>query len=131
VRIFTVYYLPVLLWALAIFMVSAQPSLPSPTVATLDFLIKKAGHMFVYGVLYFLILRAWLKSQADWPTSRTTANQTLTSSAVWGPLLLCLLYAISDEAHQSFVFGRFGSPRDVGFDMLGAGIVFLKTHGYF
>jgi len=121
--ILIVYYLPIILWAIAIFLVSSQPSLPSPDIATLDFLIKKAGHMVVFAVLYFLILRAWLKTAHNY-----SANS---KSAVWGPLLICLVYAISDEVHQSFVPGRFPSARDVGFDMLGASLVFFKTHGYF
>lgn len=116
------YYLPVVLWAFAIFLVSAQSSLPSPEVATLDFLIKKTGHMVVYGVLYFLIFRAWLKSTHD-------SNRSQKALLI-GPFILCLLYAISDEVHQSFVPGRFPSARDVGFDMLGSGLVFLKLYGY-
>jgi len=32
---------------------------------------------------------------------------------------LVLLYAFSDEYHQSFVFGREGKISDVGFDLIG------------
>lgn len=35
-------------------------------------------------------------------------------------LLVCLLYSISDEIHQLFVFGRSGEFRDVCIDTLGS-----------
>ena len=37
-----------------------------------------------------------------------------------GAFVLSLLYAISDELHQTFVPGRSGRLTDVGFDSLGA-----------
>ena len=40
-------------------------------------------------------------------------------------MTLGVLYAVSDEAHQTFVPGRMGSPIDVAIDTLGivAGVV--------
>ncbi len=35
------------------------------------------------------------------------------------PLLICLMYACSDEIHQLFVAGRSGKLSDVGIDALG------------
>lgn len=36
-------------------------------------------------------------------------------------LVVTLLFALSDEWHQSFVAGRDSSAKDLAFDMLGAG----------
>ncbi len=43
------------------------------------------------------------------------------------PLILCLIYAITDEIHQSFVPGRYPTSTDIGYDMLGASVALLKT----
>jgi VanZ family protein len=40
-------------------------------------------------------------------------------AAMAGGALLALAYAVSDEYHQSFVAGRYGTPRDVVFDLAG------------
>ena len=49
----------------------------------------------------------------------------------WLAWLLAVLYAISDEFHQSFVPGRHPSPWDVLiFDNFGALIALWLVHGY-
>ena len=35
-------------------------------------------------------------------------------------LLICIMYAVSDEVHQSFVIGRAGRLLDVFIDTLGS-----------
>ena len=106
---------PVIIWAALIFTLSAQPTLPSATQFAFDFIFKKSAHIFVYAVLYFLIARALGK-----PTLKHLSLA----------FLLCFIYAVSDEFHQSFVPGRSPRITDLGFDSIGAGIVFLKlrTH---
>lgn len=44
---------------------------------------------------------------------------------------LALLYAFSDEYHQSFVFGREGKISDVGFDLIGITLAGLLTWFWF
>jgi VanZ family protein len=39
--------------------------------------------------------------------------------------VLAVLYAVSDEVHQTFVAGRHGSPRDVLIDAVGAALGLL------
>ena len=76
--------------------------------------------MFVYAVLYFLLWRAVQKTVT--PPERQIH---------WAlPMCLTLCYAISDELHQNLVPGRYGTMRDVGYDMLGASIVFLRQYRY-
>lgn len=113
-------YFPPMAWAGFIFFLSAQGILPSFEFSTLDFIFKKCSHMFVYGVLYFLL---WRAVQITIPGPQRTVHWVL-------PLMLTLFYAISDELHQNTVPGRYATLRDVGYDMLGASIVFLLQYRY-
>lgn len=94
---------PVFVWCAFIFFMSSQPHLPGPQDKTLDFLLKKIGHLTVYAVLFRLTYVAFGK----------TEHRFLKT------FLFCILYAISDEYHQSFVPGRTPMARDIGFDILG------------
>ncbi len=107
------YWLPVLLWMGIIFIFSAQPSLPSLPFATADTILKKAGHFTEYAVLATLSVRA------------ISAGHPLRRGDLWRALLLTLLYAASDEFHQSFVPGRTASLWDWLVDALGAGLALL------
>lgn len=76
--------------------------------------------MFVYAILYLLLHRA---------VSITRPAASLKTQ--WAlPLVICLLYAISDEIHQTFVPNRYGTIRDIGYDMLGASIALLRKYRY-
>ncbi|NCN82571.1 MAG: hypothetical protein GW947_01265 [Candidatus Pacebacteria bacterium] len=114
-------YLPVVFWAGFIFYLSSQPILPGFSVDTYDFIFKKMAHITVYAILYFLFYRS----------QKITSTAAAADKRIWLlPFLLVLLYAVSDELHQQFVMGRFGTARDVGFDFLGAGLAFLKLYRY-
>ena len=39
---------------------------------------------------------------------------------MWGIVVFCAAYAVTDELHQGFVKSRQASPWDVGFDSVGA-----------
>ena len=103
------YWLPVLLWMWMIFVASSRSSLPFVLNKTVDFVTKKAGHVTEYGALAFLLWRA-ISKERGWPAL----------PSLGGAFVLSLLYAISDEFHQTFVLGRSGRLTDVGFDALGA-----------
>jgi VanZ family protein len=100
-------WLPAVAWAGLIFAFSAQANLRFVPDEGLDFVIRKLGHMAVFGVLALLLWRA---------LAMTTA---LRRPWLWA-LALTVLYAITDEFHQSFVAGRSASMRDVGIDAAGA-----------
>jgi len=102
------YWLPVLLWMGMIFVASSRSSLPFVLNKTVDFATKKAGHVTEYGVLAFLLWRAISKGRG-WPALPSFG----------GAFVLSLLYAVSDEFHQTLVPGRAGRLTDVGFDALG------------
>lgn len=91
-----------------IFFLSAQPDLPQAPGPWLDALLKKGGHALAYGVL------AWLYRRALGSFWHTSTGLRLTSGG------LAVLYALSDELHQTFVPGRSGNLLDVMVDGVGA-----------
>lgn len=93
---------PVALMAL-IFLLSAQPDL-STGLGFWDLLLRKLAHACVFGGLTLL----WVRALGP-----------LTAHALIWAVAISLLYAISDEYHQTFVGGRHGSPLDVGIDAIG------------
>ena len=98
-------WLPAILWMGLIFYLSAQADLPGADEPLLDLLLKKTAHAAVYAVLALLFRRALDGERGCWVS--------------W---VLALLYAISDEVHQSFVPGRHAQATDVLIDALGAGL---------
>lgn len=94
-----------------IFWLSSQPQpfdLPEPLLQTL---VSNGGHMIGYAGLSVLWWRA-LAARRAWPEHRTLALA----------FLLTVLYAISDEVHQTSVPGRTGSLVDVLIDTAGAAL---------
>jgi VanZ family protein len=109
-------WIPAIAWAGLIFALSAQPNLRFVPDDGLDFLVRKAGHMAVFGTLALLAWRAM---------ATTTAWRR---PWAWG-LGLAIVYAIIDELHQGFVAGRHPSPVDVGIDATGALIAVVAAVG--
>jgi VanZ family protein len=91
-------------WMALIFFLSSQPQLPSPPDPWADLIFKKGAHFTVYAVLAVLFRRALPPSRRIWALS-------------W---VLTVLYAASDEWHQSFVPGRHPQVTDVLIDACGA-----------
>jgi VanZ family protein len=102
-RVFTVW-LPVLLWAAAIFAVSSIPSLSSG-LGVWDTVLRKCAHVTEYAVLGALLYRAL---EREVPA-----------------LAAGIAYASTDELHQHFVRGRHASPIDVGIDAVGVALGML------
>lgn len=97
-------WLPVLLWMALIFAFSAQPTLPHLPGPLFDVLLKKGAHFAVYAVLAALCWRALAPRRGAWGWA-------------W---LLVVLYACTDEWHQSFVPRRHPAATDVLIDAAGA-----------
>jgi VanZ family protein len=97
-----------------IFILSAQPTLPHHPDTLLDLILKKAAHLIEYGILAFLLWRALSRGRGATPRS-----------ALVTAFVVSVLYAASDEYHQSFVPGRNGTPVDVGIDAIGALVALL------
>jgi len=98
-------WLPTLLMMGIIFWFSSQPSPDLPNFNWADRIVKKSGHVIGYAVLALCYWYALgLKPEKRW--------------TAW---LLAILYALTDEFHQSFVVGRHSSIWDVLiFDNFGA-----------
>ena len=94
-------WLPVFLWAGFIFALSSISQITVAEFFLWDFTAKKVAHVGEYAVLYALILRAIEKK---WVLS----------------FFLTMIYAVSDEIHQSFVPGRNAAVYDLAFDFSGA-----------
>jgi VanZ family protein len=98
-------WLPALFMMLLIFFISAKPSSQLPNFDWADKVIKKGGHVIGYAILALLYWRAF----------------NFMRNKRWAAWLLVLLYAATDEFHQSFVPGRHSTIWDVViFDNFGA-----------
>ena len=104
---------PPAIWMALIFALSAQPELPTPHIAFIDQAAPVAFHFGEYAVLATLLLRALHEGLG--PAAAPPARRVWLVS-----LLLSLVYAVSDEYHQSFVAGRTASWFDLAIDGLGA-----------
>ena len=89
-------WFPAVLMMAVIFTFSSIPASEMPKFGLWDLLVKKGGHVLGYGLLA-LAYWYWL----GWNKKRW-----------WIAFLLAVLYAISDEFHQSFVLGRLASWVD-------------------
>jgi VanZ family protein len=98
-------WLPALLVMLVIFVLSSLPSAELLYFDWADRIVKKGGHMIGYGIL----------AVSYWHALSYRSDKR------WLAWLLAVLYALTDEFHQSFVPGRNASLWDVVvFDNLGA-----------
>jgi VanZ family protein len=95
---------PTLLLMAIIFFFSSLPSSSVPNFGKFEFSVKKGGHAFGY----LLLGRACLFGIG------------VKKKAPWLALGMCVLYAVTDEFHQSFVPGRSARVLDVGIDTFGS-----------
>jgi len=129
-REFGKYWLPALLWMVAIFTASTDlgstqhtsriigpvlhffwPSISDQAVHDIQVMVRKIGHLGGYAVLAILVWRARHRGifTRQWSARRAAFAE-----------FICLVYAISDEFHQSFVPTREASIVDVMIDCAGA-----------
>jgi VanZ family protein len=122
------YWGPVVLWMGFIFLMSTGtfssqntsliiepilrfllPSISPEQVAMIHGVIRKAGHVTEYFILGTLLFRAF----------RSGSRELRNLRWAFSSFLVVMLYAASDEFHQSFVPERTASLVDVGIDTLG------------
>ena len=95
-----------------IFLSSGTPASQLPYFGEYDIWVKKGGHVVGYsllGLAYYFAM----------PSSLSRGYRFLMA---W---MMALLFALSDEYHQSFVEGRTSSVLDVAIDGLGAGAALI------
>lgn len=105
-------WLPSLVMMALIFGFSSLPASALPHLGALDVLVKKGGHALGYGLLglaYFYALPPRLTYGYRWVLA----------------LLMAVLFALSDEYHQSFVEGRNSTITDVLIDAAGASLALI------
>ena len=113
-------FLPALFMMGVIFSFSAQTGTQSGSLShelekkeiekqadEIEFYIRKAAHMTEYAVLTLLVAFGFY------------VNGFRRKRWLMVGFIFCVLYAATDEFHQSFVGGRGPSVRDVGIDSLG------------
>lgn len=125
-----------LLWMVVIFMLSHQSAsissgqsgvfveqlrhiASSVDQQLLTFLVRKGAHIFAYFVLGILTFNAlW----------RVDLSKFKLNYPVGLSIIVCALYAVSDEFHQLFVSGRSGEIRDIIIDSCAAtvGVFMLR-----
>jgi len=121
-------YGPLIVWATLIFIGSSDllsashtgtfivrplhwllPNASEAMLASIHFIVRKAGHFTEYAILALLAARAF----------RTSSNQILCERWFWISLIFVFMYSLSDEFHQSFVPTRTASIYDSMIDTFG------------
>ena len=85
-------------------------------IELLSFIIRKLAHYTEYLILGFLVINMFTKNNIN--------NLYLIS------IILCIIYATSDEIHQIFIPGRSCQLRDILIDSIGSitGIYLYKLY---
>jgi len=99
-------FLPLLIWMGVIFFFSSQGRVSIDDSLLISFIFFKTLHLIEYCILYLLARVAFFH-----------ASQSERLAFIFS-----LIYAISDEVHQSFIATRDGNPRDVLIDLIGIAI---------
>ncbi|MBD0381202.1 VanZ family protein [Paenibacillus sedimenti] len=82
-------------------------------IGLIEFFIRKAGHVSEFAILALLWSLALLSKRVN------VIMALLTSS------LISVLYAVTDEWHQTFVPGRTGHAIDIAVDAVGVALAVL------
>ena len=128
---FVKFWTPLILWMLFIFVASTdlmssehtsrllipfllwlKPDMSFATIDSIDFLVRKIAHLMEYAIFAGLLWRAIHHGTSLRARFRVEATIVF---------FFATLYAASDEFHQSFVYSRGPSPRDVMID--GGGVL--------
>ncbi|MBR1801808.1 VanZ family protein [Candidatus Saccharibacteria bacterium] len=131
-KFFKIWY-PSILMMVLIFIMSSFPAVDSdqqsglivnalttafPSLENVDFLVnivRKSAHFLEYAIFGFFTARAF----------------KLSKKSPWFAILLCGIYAATDEYHQTFVPGRSGEIADILLDTAGAtfgATIYILTH---
>ena len=92
------------------------PGISEPALERVQLVVRKAGHIAEYAILSVLVCRTLTQPAADGGQGRRLAMILL---AAWS---WAVVYAVTDEFHQSLVATRQGSLWDVAIDAVGAGL---------
>lgn len=98
---------PAILLMGLIFIASSTAGSDIPDFGIMNFVFLKGGHLVGYALLGAAYLHGMI-----W-------QRTISRSRAWTAGILVVLYAISDEWHQSFIPGRHPALTDICIDTAG------------
>ncbi len=107
------YYVPVAVWLLLIYIFSSIGNLPQ--INNYNLPVDKVAHFVEFGILAYLFIRALYYGTGLFDLKQSI----LITSGV------ALFFAASDEFHQLYVPGRLASYTDLIADCAGIGISLL------
>lgn len=110
------FWSPAVVWMALIYFLSSFHKLQASPVNWQDFVVRKAAHFLEYAILSILYYRG-LKN-----TTKLSFKKILIFS-----FALTVFYALTDELHQTKVYGRTGRPFDIGVDTFGAFLGLILT----
>lgn len=96
-----------IIWMAIIFVLSSQPGGIDSGSGRLRFGWEKLAHFMVFGLLGLLVANAL-----------TTGG--MRSRRFWWTFVVCAIFAVSDELHQTLVPGRTPTVLDIFIDMSGS-----------
>ncbi|MBI2029701.1 VanZ family protein [Candidatus Gottesmanbacteria bacterium] len=110
------YWFPSIVIALTIFILSSRQRISVSDEFFINFAFFKSLHVVEYGIFCFFNYRAILN---------TVTNDKKKAGII--SLAITILYAATDEYHQTLVPTRTGKPKDLIFDTMGAviSIIFI------
>ena len=134
-RTFLKYWVPVLIWLAVIFSASGDrasgqhssriiepilrwlvPDISPKKLSVIVHAVRKTAHVTEYAILALLLFRA----VANVGRSVRAAPSAFPVRAALFAFALAVLYAMTDEFHQTFVPSRTGQVSDVFIDSFGA-----------
>lgn len=116
-----VVWLPAIMWMGTIFLLSSRSSIQVSNRDAINFFIFKTLHVIEYMILYFFVYRA----------VRFETQKTAYPYSFFLAYIVCVLYASSDEIHQTMVPTREGHPRDVIIDTIGIVLAWISIKQLF
>ena len=114
----------VFVWMAVIFLFSHNPNSNEITehyFGLWNYLVRKSAHLTEFAILFFLL--RWALADLN-PLERWNLRPQVVA------LVITVLYAASDEWHQSFVPGRSASLGDVLIDSAGAALAWVLWTGW-
>ena len=81
--------------------------------------VRKSAHFIIYlilGILFYNLIRLYM-------------NKNFKILII--SILMCVIYACSDEIHQLFIFGRSGELRDVLIDFIGSLLGVMMAYKFY
>jgi hypothetical protein len=100
-------FLPLFLMCSFIFIQSSRPAIAVSYVGWFNFFLHKLAHVIVFSLLFLFACRAFRDKKMA--------------------LIFTILYALSDEYHQSFITTRTAAFTDVLIDSIAAGSIYYLS----